>query len=887
MNRDHEPPIRVPDALPRWAAALLAASLTGGEREEVLADLAAEHRARRRSSGRLIAWLWVWRQALASLPALLGRGWWRGWSGFEPPAERLQPGGPMLESLAIDVRFALRRLRRRPTYTALTVITLALGVAGTAAVYGIARELLFSPLPVRAEEEVVAFWRPGAWSQAGFAAIRPVLADGFTAVAAVRSADATLRRGDAPAVLVEAHAGTHELFAVLGVRPALGTGFGAGADRPGGEAEVVLSHSLWRELGASPAMLGERLELSGQPRTVVGVMPEGFWYPDPQVRAWLSDAVDPANEVGNYGLVGRLAPGRDIAAMEPVLQRIATVLGERFQFAPGWDLREDMALTPLRDDVLGPVRPAVLALLAAMAVILLVACANVAALMLGQVDSRGTELAMRSALGAPRRRLLQQLAVESLCLGALAGVVGAGLASFGVQFLVRALPLGALGEAARPGWSLFAAAIAVAVIAAAGIAVVPGSATARRDLRGRLGSSRTGGVAGRGGRLEHGLVVAQVALVLLLTGGAALLIRSVDNRQAIDPGVDVAGVAVLDVELPATLGAAEIPPVLRRLVDAAAALPGVQEAAATQRLPLRGPSDNWGLGIEGKPDFADTTVAFRVVSPEYRDALGIELRAGRWLADSDRDPGAAEGVIVVNEAAARKFFPGEDPLGRRLAYSNRWDRIVGVVGNVAEGHLQPEAVPAAYAVHEQVPYLLSWQTIVLKMRPGADPVAALEGARRAIQAAAPEVAVREATTMASVFTRAIGPAVQVRALLSLLAGLGLALGAIGIYGVVSHFVARSRREWTIRMALGLPPSRVAGAILGRGGALIAAGLAIGLIAFAALARLLATFLYGVEASDPMSLVAAAGVLAAAGLLAAAVPARRASRVDPAVVLRES
>jgi putative ABC transport system permease protein len=791
----------------------------------------------------------------------------------------------MFDSLAFDIRFAFRRLRKRRTYTLLTVLTLALGVAGTAAVYSIAKRLLLDPLPVRDEHEIVVFWFEGSWSEHKFGALRPSMTD-FQSAAIYRPTDATLQLGTAPARLLTGAAGSAELFDVLGVKPKLGSGFQRGDDRAGSEPKVVLSESLWRELGGRADMIGEQLELSGVARTVVGVMPEGFWFPDPAARLWLLEDLDPGDDSGNYGIVARLPPGRTLAAMAPQLERLSRELDERWDFPAEWDLSKDPYLVPLRERLLGPVRPAVLALLAAMALLLLVACVDVAALMLGQVDSRSTELAMRSALGAGRWAMLQQLAVEALAIGSLAGLAGAALAFAGFRFLVRSLPLGALAEATRLDWTLFAAAMVVAVAAATAVAAVPGLVVAQADPQRRLSRSRTGGVAGRGGRLEHGLVVGQVALVLLLTAGAALLLRSVANQRAIDTGVDVEGVAVVDVELPLSLDAAEIPVVLRRVVAAVEELPGVESAAVTQRLPLRGSSDNWGIDVESQPDLDSTTTAFRVVSPGYFRTLGIAVESGRGLLETDRTPGVEEGTVVINRELARAYFGGRDPLGQRIAFMDRWDRIVGVVDNVAEGELSADPVPARYQVHEQVPFLLSGQTVVLRAKPGLSPASLLDPARTAIQAAAPAVAVRELTTMANVATRALGPALQVMSLLSLLAGLALALGVVGIHGVVSHFVSRRKRDWGIRMVLGMRPSRVAGQIVGRGGLLVAGGIAVGGVAFFALARLLSGFLYGVGAADPLALLAAAGVLVVAGLLAAALPARRASKVDPAVVLRD-
>lgn len=792
----------------------------------------------------------------------------------------------MLEGWGQDARFSLRRLRKRPTYTTLVVLTLGLGVAGTAAVYGITRKVLLDPLPVRAEEEVVAFWAPGGWSEQEFAYVRPEMT-GFRSVAAIRHADATLQLGDAPARLVRGYSATAELFDVLGVSPALGPGFQPGDDAMGAEPVVVLSHSLWRDLGSDPGIVGERLELAGEMRTVVGVMGPGFWYPSPQVQVWLAEELDPDNAVGNYELIGRMDEGLTVADMGPHLDVLTRLLGERFDYPEQWDMTRDAELTPIRDYLVGSLRPAVLATLGAMAVILLIACMNVAVLMLGQVDSRDTELAVRGALGAGRRRLLQQVVVESLVLGGLAGLVGAVLGVVGFRVLVGALPLGELADAATLDWRLFAAAMGVALVAATLVALAPAVSVARGDLQGRLTRSRTGGIGGRGGRLENGLVVAQVGLVLLLVSGAALLIRSVENRREIPIGVEVENVAVLDVVIPTTTTGSERARITTELVEAARAVPGVATTAATQRLPLRGSSDNWGIAVEGRPDLESTSTAFRVVSPDYFETMGIRVVSGRGLQETDRDREATEGAVVINQALAEKYFPGDDPVGRRIGFmGDRWDRIVGVVENVAENELSAEPVPARYMVYDQVPWLLPLQTLVLRTREGQEPGAVLDAARGAVHAVAPAVAIRETTTMTNVLERAIGPALQVMALLSLLGGLALTLGVVGVYGVVSHHVTRRKRDWGIRIALGMRPLDVVGRIVGRGGTLVATGAVLGGVAFLALARLLGSLLYGVEATDPVSIGGAAALLLAAGLLAALMPALRAARIDPMKVLRE-
>jgi predicted permease len=872
------------DGLPRLPAALLRRLLPYAEREEVMRELAAEYRTRVESEGDRAAREWLWRQALASAPALARRGWWRGWSGFEPRANRWTPGGAMFESWGQEVRYSLRRLRRRPTYTVLAVLTLALGVAGTAAIYGIAKRLLLEPLPVRNEEEVVQFWFTNSWSPAEMLYLRPEMKD-FRSVAAVRSRDVTLAPGGGPAKLVHGVSGTSELFRVLGVGPEIGPGFQPGNDRPGSEPQVVLSHSLWRELGADPAIVGKRVELSGVPRTVVGVMPEGFWFPDPTTRVWLSQELDPEDNAGNYTFYARMPPGASVAAMDGQLRRITGLLAQRFQYPEQWDKTKDPKLTPLREALVGTVRPAVLAMLAAMGVILLIACVNVAALMLGQVDGRATELAVRSALGAGRARLLRQLVVEALLLGVLAGLVGAGLAVLGFPVLLGALPLGALAEGLRVDWTVFLSAMTLSLLAAMVVALAPGFSVAREDLQSRLTRSRTSGIGGRGGRLESGLVVAQVALVLLMAAGAALLIRSVENLRAIDPGLEVEGRAVASIVMPASSEDARRPQVLQEMIRAVEALPGVQSAAFVQRLPLSGGGDNWGIRVEGQPEGESSTTAFRMVTPGYFETMGIRVLSGHGFRDADR-AATGEGTVIINQALADKYFPGVDPLGRRIALGDQWERVVGVVENVAEKDLSPEPEPARYVPYEQLGGAPTANSLVIRMRPGRHAAGILESARRAIQRAAPGVAVQETTTMESIFSRAIGPARQVMALLTLLSVLALALGSIGVYGVVSHFVTRRRRDWGIRIALGLHPSRVIARIVARGGALVGGGIAVGLLGFLLLARLLASFLYGVGTADPLSLAAAAAILLAAGLVAAYVPARRASRIDPALVLRE-
>lgn len=866
------------------ALSLLRHLLPVAEREEVLADLVEEYRERAGRDGRGVATVWVWRQVLVSAPSVVRRSWLRGWSGFEPRANRMRPGGSRMESWIMDARYAARRLRSRPAYALLAVLTLALGVGGTAAIYSIVRHILIDPLPYRGEERIAAFWNAGDWSQAELVYLGPNM-PGFQKVAGYRSSDLTVEGGGGSPRLVRGVASTAGLFDVLGVRPLIGRGFQPGDDQQGVAPIAVLSYGFWRELGGDPAIVGQRLKLDGVVREVVGVMPKGFWFPDPTVRVWVTTALDPQNRAGNYALVGRLAPGMEFGGMEAPLARITAALGERFQYTTDFDKTRNATLTPLRESMMGQVRPALLATLGAMGVILLIACANVAALMLGQVAGRSTEFAVRSALGAVRRRLIQQLVMESLLVGVLAGGAGAALAAASFHLLLRALPLGALADNATLDWSVFAAAMVVAVLASLAISLVPGIALWRGELQGRINRMRTGGLAGRGGRLEGGLVVAEVALAIMMAAGAALLIRSVANLRAIDPGIDTRGIAVVDVASGSDVTPEQERLRLRELVPALRGLPGVRSAAAVQKLPLRGSGDNWGIEVEGRPDLAPTSTAFRIVTPDYLRTLGVEIVAGRLFDASDRPE--SERVVVINEALARKYFAGTDPVGRRISTGfGGYERIIGVVADVAESNLTDEAVPARYMLYDQISYTPRSNTLVLRLEPGQSAAAVLKSARATITHIAPEMAIQQSTTIESVFSLALGPARQVMALLTLLGALALVLGAVGVYGTISHAVGRRRRDLAIRIALGLRPPRVVAQVVAQGGMLVVAGSVLGIAAFLLLARILSSFLYGLDTADPSALAGAAGALLLVGLVAAFIPAYRASRIDPALALRE-
>jgi predicted permease len=571
--------------------------------------------------------------------------------------------------------------------------------------------------------------------------------------------------------------------------------------------------------------------------------------------------------------------------MDAPLSQLTAMLDERFDYPARRDKTKERQITPLRDDVLGPMQPAVLATLAATALILLIGCANVAALVLGQVDARSAEFAVRSALGANRQRLAQQLIVEVLIVATVAGALGAALAWVGFTVVTGALPLGAWASTG-PDWRVFASAMAIAFLAASLVILVPIVSLYRGDLRSVLSAARMGGVEGRGGRLESGLVVAQVALAVMIASGAALLARSVANMYAVPPGVRVDGVAVVDLVFDGTLDRASREKTLNELERALRELPGVASVGAAQTLPLRGGGYRATLRVDERPDIKDAATEFRIVTPGYLETAGIPLRQGRTITTADR--GETERVVVINEAFARTYFPGVDPLGKLIGgdVDQGRSRIVGVVADAAEKGLTDAAAPVRYVAVAQMPWIDDAESIVLRAARGIGETSLLEPARRTIAHVAPAAAVQQTTTMRRVLDTAVGAARQVVLLLSLLSGLAVILGAVGVYGVMTHFASRRRRDWAIRVAIGLPGSRVITHVLGHGALLVSGGIAVGIVGAAGLTRLLSSFLYQVNALDPIAFATAGAVLFGVGVAAAFVPALRAGMADPLKALRE-
>jgi predicted permease len=707
-----------------------------------------------------------------------------------------------------------------------------------------------------------------------------------------RPYDVLFRVGDEPTRVIPSIDASHELFDVLGAKPMLGRTFRAGEDTPGQEPVAVLSYGLWRELGGTQDIIGKRFEFDGIQRTVIGVMPAGFWYPNPSVRLWTAHQIQPNGRNGSYTFLGRVAPGVDPASMKPQVDALLRIIGERFTYNQNGDKMKDAWMKPIRDVLVGEMKPAVYATFGAMALILMIACVNVAALMLGQVEGRAGELAVRAALGATRRRITQQLVVEAVMLGALAGVIGGGLAAVGFSTLGHSLPIGAWGDAARFDWTVYGVALVVAIFAALVIALVPTTSLWRGGMRGAITGARLGGVQGRGGRLEGTLVIAEVALAMLVATGATLLLRSVGKLYDIRPGIETRGIAVVDVATNRNIAPAVRDRSTERVIAELQRLSGVRAVSASMKIPLRGGGNSWNVIAEGAnlPPAERPFSYFRVVTDDYFQTVGMRILKGRNFDASDAALAPTDTTstmsVVVNETFAKKVFPGLEPVGRVFVGGYGLpQRVIGVVPDAAEGSLTDNAEGTAYYLFRQFLWG-SPSSFLIRTSNDHEAAAVLDEARRAIQRVAPAFAVRGVTTMANIHDAAIGPARQLMSLLGLLAGLALLLGAIGIYGVIAHFATRRKRDWAIRVALGLTGRRVVTHIMRQGVLLALAGVVIGAAGAAMATRLLGAFLHGVSAIDPLAFAGATVALLAIGAVAAFVPAYRAGTVDPAIALTE-
>ncbi|NIP57377.1 MAG: FtsX-like permease family protein, partial [Gemmatimonadetes bacterium] len=682
-----------------------------------------------------------------------------------------------LEDLADDVRFALRQLRRNPAFSAVAGLTLALGIAGTAAIFSVVQGLLLRPLPYERADRVVVFWSQLNWRGQEYDHVRE-RTTAFEELAAYGLDGVSLRTGSSTSLAISSLV-TANMFDALGAELLLGRTFREGEDRPGAEDVAVLSHRLWQsEFGGEPGIVGRRVTLNGIPTTVVGVMPPDFFFPVPEIGLWRPLDLDPADpgyaNNGWLSLVGRLEDRIGDARIRAELDRITTALGERFSYPERWDKTRGAHLIPIRDVLLGDVEAPLVLLLGAVGALLLMACVNVASLMLARMSDRREEVAVRSALGAGRGRLARQLLTETAVLGLVAGAVGAAAAALSFDALLAVLPLqGPYGfgdgyaRILSLDWSLAGGALALAV----GTGVVVGLAPLRRLGGARpaedLSRSRGSGGGGGGGRLQSAFVAAEVVLAVILVAGAALLARSVAELQAVDLGMEPDGVLAVDL----FVGEGDMPAeerlhFFRETAREAAALPSVQQAALITRLPIRDRGWQGSVRIADRPELSGERAPnsyWRVVTPDYFQAMGIRVLRGRGFTAEDRLD--APDVAVVNQAFVDAMWPeGTDALGKRIrslaagGTSGEWATVVGVAEDTRVVGLRGPVPPVLYRPYDQL--ATTNLNTVLVLTSSGDPLTLAGPVRALVRRRSPAVAVARITSLVQVVESAMAESLR-------------------------------------------------------------------------------------------------------------------------------
>ncbi|MFL6333867.1 MAG: ABC transporter permease [Pyrinomonadaceae bacterium] len=802
-----------------------------------------------------------------------------------------------MRTLWQDVRFGLRLLWKRPGFTAVALAVLALGVGANTAIFSVVNAVLLRPLPYPGAERVVVF--EGVNPSKGIKESNvsaPDFADWQTqarsleALAMYYPGGTNLTGADEPERVTVAWVGA-DFFRVIGVGAARGRTLLPEEDRPGGPNVVVISHGLWqRRFGSDPGVVGRTMEMSGQKWEIIGVMPAGFNFPQ-RAQVWgplqLDVAQEPRDNRGVF-VLGRLREGVTLGAAQAEMDAISARLAEAYAVTnAGWSVR----LQTLKDTLVGELKTTLFMLLAGVGLLLLIACANVANLLLARASGRRREIALRLALGASRARIARQMLTEGVLLSLAGGALGAALSVWLTDLLVALAPADTprLAEASAD-WRVLLFAVGASVLTGIAFGLAPAWQASRYDLNEPLKEGGRG-LSGSRSRLRSGLVVAEVALSLLLLAGAGLLVKSFTRLQAVDPGFDPEGVITMRVSLP---GARYKEPARRAeffaaLTERVKAVPGVESAGATIALPLNGSNYQIGRGFirEGRPETPeeDTDASYSVVTPGYFRAMRIPLRAGRVFDERDRMESAK--VVVINEAFARKAFPGEDPLGKRIHIwrDEKFLReVVGVVGDTKPWLL--DAQEAALQMYVPHPQDAEWAGLSLVVRArGAEPGSLVGRVREEVRALDRELPVYDVKTLDKVVADSTA---YRRVAMFLMAGFAcsaLLLAGVGLYGVVSYSVAQRTREIGVRLALGARGRDILGLVVRQGMLLTLAGLALGLACAFALTRLIAGLLYGVTATDPVVYLAVSLLLAAVALLACLVPARRATKVDPMVALR--
>lgn len=812
----------------------------------------------------------------------------------EEPAVRAGSETGWRAGLGHDFRYALRLLRRSPGFTAVVVLTLALGIGANTAIFSVVNGVLLRPLPYQQPSRLMMIWHNNTKegnprdyvSYPDFLDLRSQSRT-FRQMAAISPRWRFVSPGTEGPERIYGLWVSASLFGMLGVRPLLGRSFTTAEDKPGGAPAVILSYELWQSrFSGDPGIIGKTIALDDFSVPIVGVMPRGFHFLKRKIAVWVPLGQNPflrrGRKIRMLQVIGRLAPGTSRSQAQAEMDTLTARLSREY---PDTNAGLGATVMPLDEQIVGKVRPALLVLFAAVGLVLLIACANVANLLVQRAAVREKEIAVRKALGAGRLRLFRQFLSESVLLGLLGGAAGLALAFSGLHVLRQFGP-GSLPRLRDVSVDPAVLAFTLGISLLTGI--VFGLWPARRvwqvDLQETLKEGgRTAGTRGHGGG-RNGLVVLEVALALVMATGAGLLIRSFARLMAVDPGFVAGHLLTLQLGLPSSYAKpAQRETIYRQMFARLESLPGVEAVGGVTRLPL-GQHVTTTLGIEGRPvpEGQEPELDFRRASPDYFRAMGIPLRRGRFF--NAHDDASAPPVALINQKAARRFWPGGNPLGSRIRFGNdssAWYTVIGVVGNVRQLGLDQPPQPAVYIAFAQGPP----GGPLLAIRTATDPVALIPAVRHELRALEPQLLISDVRTMDQIVHQSTSERRFNTFLLSAFAVLALVLAAVGIYGLMSYTLAERRHEIGVRVALGAQPGDVLGMVLGEGMKLALLGVAIGLAGSLASMRLLSSLLFGVTPTDPWTFAAVAILLAGVAAAACYVPARRALHVDPVVALR--
>ncbi len=813
-----------------------------------------------------------------------------------------------------DLRYAVRMLLKKPGFTTIAVLALALGIGANTAIFSVVNAVLLRPLTYHQPDRLVMVWQrlSGATSYPELPCSAPDYIDyrdqtqTLQNVAAFDNASFTL----ATPTGAERVSGTRvsaNLFPLLGISPLRGRTFTTAEDQFGQDQVAVLSYGTWeRRFGSDPEIVGKTLVLDQKPRKIIGVMPKQFDFPTqgllggPPAEFWVPIAFAPA-EIGpdgrgdnfNISVVARRKPGVSIQQASADINRISRRIYESYPPAIQKLFSLDGFVTDFHQHVVGNVKTLLLVLLGAVGFVLLIGCANVANLLLAKAAGRRREVAIRTALGAGRFRLVRQLLTESVLLGLLGGAAGLLIAVWLTQLMIRFSP----GDVPRLAESqlnlgVLAFAFAISILTGVLFGLAPALQVSKANLNTDLKEGSRGAAAFRRSRVRSVLVVAEVALSLVLLAGAGLLLRSFVKLRAVPLGFQPDHLLTLSVALPETKyqNKVQAQAFFRNLLERAQSLPEVRSAAGATGLPLMG---QWDIVVtpEGRADTGKkslTTAFFAGVTPSFHRTLGISLVKGRLFTDADNERSPA--VAIVNESMARRYWPDREILGKRFKWgppdsSRSWITVVGVVANLKQNSLAADVSPGVYLPISQMPQESPVRGLYLAVRTSSDPSAIVSSLRQIVRSLDPEAPLFQVRPMEEILEAAVAPRRFNMLLLAAFAGLALLLASIGIYGVMSYSVSQHTHEIGIRMALGARAADVLQLIVRQGMGLVLIGLVIGAAGALALTRVMSSLLFEVKPWDPLTLASVSVLLAAVAFAASYIPARRATRVDPMIALR--